>query len=79
MEEEIFPRPAVAGELGKLIEARLHYDGSNKKAVRELQKNLLKSYAAPIYCIVDPKTGAILRRNDGILGEKDFLKFLTGT
>jgi hypothetical protein len=78
MEEEIFPRPAVAGELAKLIEARLHYDGGKKKEIREIQKNLLKSYAAPIYCIVDPQSGQILRRNDGIMSEQDFLKFLRG-
>jgi hypothetical protein len=78
MEEEIFPRPAVAGELSKMIEARLHYDGSRKQDIRKIQKDLLKSYAAPIYCVVDPATGAILRRNDGLLSEADFLKLLRG-
>lgn len=78
MEEGLFPKPAVAGELSKLIEARLHYDGSKKKAVKELQKSLVQSYAAPIYVIVDPKTGAILRRVDGVVSEAEFLKFLRG-
>jgi hypothetical protein len=79
MEESLFPLPAVAGELSKLIEARLHYDGSEKKAVKALQKSLVQSYAAPIYVIVDPKTGSILRRHDGVASESEFLKFLRGS
>jgi hypothetical protein len=79
MEEGIFPRPAVAGELGKLIEARLHYDGARKQEVKALQRDLAKTYAAPVYLILDPKTRAILRRLDGVTSEEKFLEFLRGT
>jgi hypothetical protein len=79
MEEGIFPRPAVAGELGKLIEARLHYDGARKKEVKALQRDLAKTYAAPVYLILEPKTRAILRRLDGVTSEEKFLEFLRGT
>jgi hypothetical protein len=79
VEESIFPRPAVAGELRKVVEARLHFDGSRKKEINELQRRMVQSIAAPIYVIVDPKTGAILRRHDGYATEKQFLEFLRGT
>jgi hypothetical protein len=79
MEEGIFPLPAVAGELSKLIEARLHYDGERKKEVKALQRDLAKTYAAPVYLILDPKTRAILRRHEGVASEKQFLEFLRGT
>jgi hypothetical protein len=79
MEEGLFPMPAVAGELAKLIEARLHYDGSRKAEVKALQRDLAKTYAAPVYLILDPKTRAILRRHEGVASEKQFLEFLRGT
>ena len=79
MEKDIFLRPAVAGELNKLIEARLHYDGKRGEEVRKRQDEMAHSTANPIYLIVDPKSGAILRRQDGKTSEEDFLKFLRGT
>jgi hypothetical protein len=79
MEKDIFLRPAVAGELNRLIEARLHYDGKRGEAVRQRQEEMAHSSANPIYLIVDPQTGAILRRQDGKTGEAEFLQFLRGT
>ncbi len=79
MEETIFPKPAVAGELAKVIEARLHYDGERKKEINALQREMVQSIAAPIYVIVDPKTGSILRRHDGYATEAQFLELLRGT
>lgn len=80
MEEKIFPRPAVAGELGSnFIEARLHTDGG--PAVdhnKQLQKEMTGSVANPIYVIVDPKTGKSLRKKAGLVPEADFLLFLRG-
>ena len=41
MEEKIFPRPAVAGELKGYVEARLHTDGrKNIDRIKELQREL---------------------------------------
>jgi CRISPR/Cas system endoribonuclease Cas6 (RAMP superfamily) len=79
VEETIFPRPAVAGELEKLIEARLHFDGARRKEINALQRRMVQSIAAPIYVIVDPKTGEILRRHDGYTTEKQFLELLRGS
>ena len=79
MEKDIFLRPAVAGELNKLIEARLHYDGKRGEEVRRRQDEMAHSSANPIYLIVDPKTEQILRRQDGKSGEDEFLRFLRGT
>jgi CRISPR/Cas system endoribonuclease Cas6 (RAMP superfamily) len=79
MEKDIFLRPAVAGELNKLIEARLHYDGKRGEEVRKRQDQMAHSTANPIYLIVDPKSGEILRRQDGKTGEQEFIEFLRGT
>lgn len=79
MEKDIFLRPAVAGELNKLIEARLHYDGKRGEEVRKRQDEMTRSSANPIYLIVDPRTGNILRRVDGKTSEEEFLEFLRGT
>jgi len=80
MEEKIFPRPAVAGELTEnFIEARLHTDGG--PAVdrnKELQQEMTRSVANPIYVIVDPKTGKALRKKAGLIPEDKFLLFLRG-
>ena len=57
MEEKIFLRPAVAGELEKgFIEARLHTDGAGDAKYdrdRELQQKYTNSVANPIYVITD--------------------------
>lgn len=79
MEKDIFLRPAVAGELNKLIEARLHYDGKRGEEVRKRQEEMTHSSANPIYLIVDPGSGATLRRVDGKTSEEEFLRFLRGS
>lgn len=79
MEESVFKQPAVERELGKMIEVRLHYDGKRGKEITAFQRKLLNSIAAPDYIIVDPRTGTILRRQDGPTDEKTFLEFLRGT
>jgi thiol:disulfide interchange protein DsbD len=80
MEEKIFPRPAVARELKEnLIEARLHNDGGPRmEENRKLQDEKAGSRAAPIYLIIDPKTGETLRKKAGVMTEVKFLEFLRG-
>jgi hypothetical protein len=80
MEEKIFPKPAVAGELKKnYIEARLHTDGGPREAEnRQLQKQKAKGPANPYYVIIDPRTGEVVRKKAGLLLEQDFLEFLRG-
>jgi hypothetical protein len=80
METTVFPLPAVAGELReKFIEARLHYDkGPRQEENVELQLELGKSRANPIYVIYDPVTGQPLRKKAGRLSPEDFLQLLRG-
>lgn len=78
MEESVFKQPAVESVLNGMIEVRLHYDGPRGKEITAFQRKLLNSIAAPDYIVVDPKTGAILRRQDGPTDEEHFLKFLRG-
>ena len=58
MEEKVFPRPAVAGILEeKYVEARLHADGElNVEQIHQLQDDMAKSRATPLYLVVDPVT-----------------------
>lgn len=80
MEEKVFPLPAVAEALRNgFIEARLHTDGGPAMdRNKELQKEMTRSVANPIYVIVDPKTGQPLRKKAGLIREADFLLFLRG-
>lgn len=80
MEEKIFPKPAVAGELKKdFVEARLHCDGGPKKDENQrLEQELVHSSANPYYVIVDPKTRAVLRKRAGFMPAEAFLEFLRG-
>lgn len=67
MENNVFPRPAVAGLLSaEFVEARLHTDGStNIERILELQESLARSVANPIYVVVDPQNERELRRHEG--------------
>ena len=82
MEDNVFPRPAVAGILADhYIEARLHTDGdTNKERIKELQTSLARSVANPIYVLLDPETEAELSRHEGAAltaGQvEDFITFL---
>jgi thiol:disulfide interchange protein DsbD len=77
MEEKIFPRPAVAAELEKYVEARLHTDGGPQMAVnRGLQQRLGGSVALPLYVIVDPRDERVLRRTAGLKPGDSFVSFL---
>lgn len=76
----MFPLPAVAGKLREgFIEARLHFDkGPRQEENIELQLELGKSRANPIYVIYDPVTRQPLRKKSGRLSAEDFLLFLRG-
>ena len=79
MEEKVFPKPAVAGILeSSYVEARLHADGQkNIEQIRELQHELAKSVATPIYVVVDPVTQEPLGHFEGVaLKEESFRDFL---
>lgn len=80
MEENVFPLPEVSGELSRgFIEARLHTDGGPSKEKNQvLQKEMTSSVANPIYVIVDPKTGKVIRKKAGFIPEENFLLFLRG-
>lgn len=78
MEEKVFPKPAVAGELKEhYVEARLHTDGGPREAEnRKLQKDIAGSPANPYYVIIDPKTGKVIHKRAGLIREGDFIDFL---
>lgn len=68
MEDFIFPRPAVAGELDHFIEARLHSDAHDevlRARIAELIPTLAKGFGQPTYVALDPRTGAELGRYAG--------------
>ena len=61
MESTIFPQPAVAGELQRFVEARLHTDHAGNPELngkhKALQEQLIKSRSLPSYAILDPTSG----------------------
>jgi hypothetical protein len=61
-EEKVFPSPKVSELLQRhYIEARLHTDGDhNLERIHELQDQLGKSVATPLYVIQDPRSKRIL-------------------
>ena len=81
MEENIFPQPAVAGVLAQMVEARLHYDSQStevKVRVKQLQEEMVQSFATPIYLVLDPNSGEVLGRRDGAMFDEDeFAAWLT--
>jgi len=83
MEDFVFPRPAVAGELQHFIEARLHSDAHDEKLrarIAELIPTIAGGYGQPIYVALDPATGRELGRyeNAAVTSEdiRDFVAFL---
>lgn len=63
MEERVFRRPAVAGELRRMVEARLHNDGPDRQyrnEIKELQRRLGGTLATPTYVLVDPRSERVL-------------------
>lgn len=68
MEEKVFYHPAVAGELQRMVEARLHNDHPDAKkrgAIKDLQRRFADTLATPTYVVVDPKSGEIVARHVG--------------
>ena len=79
MEQKVFRRPAVAGELEKFVEARLHTDGkTNIEEIKRLQEELTGSAANPYYVTQDPETDRILGRFEGatLADDTPFINFL---
>jgi hypothetical protein len=81
MEQSIFPLPAVAERLNKMVEARLHsdaYDKSQRAVIVKLQDELAGSRANPYYLVIDPKTDRILARQPRGTphDEQEFIDFL---
>jgi hypothetical protein len=88
MEENIFPRPAVAELMKKgFVEARLHADlqkhltKAQYARNKELQKQMTASTGMPWFVVVDPKTGKKLGETP-VVGlsssafEENWIKFL---
>jgi hypothetical protein len=71
MEEKIFPSPAVAELMQKLVvESRHHTDSQNTltdeqfAANKRIQAEVAKSIANPAFVVVDPKSGKEVGRHD---------------
>jgi len=78
-ELHVFPEPSVAKELREhFVEARLHTDGEhNIERILQLQQELARSVATPLYLIQDPSTKRQLNDSLGGLTSADaFRKFL---
>lgn len=78
MEENVFPEPAVAGHLKNYVEARLHTDGrKNIERILQLQEDLARTAANPVYVLVDPADEREIARFEGATFDQDeFIDFL---
>lgn len=82
MEYNVFPQPAVAGELEPyFVEARLHSDAHDpvqRKRIATLIEEVAQSSAQPIYVVIDPTTGRELGRRAGatLKDISPFIEFL---
>lgn len=65
MEQTVFPAPAVAGWMEKIVEARIHNDGDDQDEVRAWQKDMIQTYATPSYALVDPASREVVAKHEG--------------
>jgi len=82
MEQKVFHRPAVAGELARYVEARLHTDnGVNGPELAALQRKMVGSVAQPFYVTINPKTGVKLGQFEGatLADDSPFIEFLASS
>lgn len=76
MELKTFIKPAVAGVLNQMIEARLHDDTSNDERndrIKALKQRLAETLANPTYVLLDPKSETVISTKLG--AEMDADKF----
>jgi len=81
MEEKVFHRAAVAAELERFVEARLHTDSGDpvKRAeFKALEERLAHTTANPVYVTQDPATMATLGLFEGatLTDDTPFIEFL---
>jgi len=74
----MFPRPAVAGELRRYVEARLHTDGkTNLERILQLKRELTGTEANPVYVLIEPESGDVFGKFEGsTFDEQEFVEFL---
>lgn len=77
MEQNMFPRPAVARQLDRFIRVRLHTDRSQEPELsnRRLQLEQFKAIELPLYAVLSPEA-QILGTRSFTRDEKAFVAFL---
>ena len=66
MELKVFPAPAVAGILAKVVESRMHNDAlETQDEVRAWQDDMIHTLATPSYALIDPETGGLIAKHEG--------------
>lgn len=82
MEKNIFPHPAVRGELERFELVQLYTDGQGARydRNRELQESRFNTVALPLYVVVDPETEREISRVEGLTRDPaEFARFLKGS
>lgn len=73
----MFPVPAVAGLMQKMVEARIHNDGDDQEVVREWQRGMINTYATPSFALVDPASDSLIDHHEGAqLDADEFARWL---
>lgn len=78
MEKNMFPRPAVSGEIGSYIPVELYTDRGTPEdlANRELQQKLTGVITLPVYVLVSPEGKALKVFQGSTRDESEFVAFL---
>ena len=82
MEEKKKKKKEGEGVKEKKEEERMKYDSQSaevKVRVKQLQAEMVQSFATPIYLVLDPNSGEVLGRRDGAMFDEDeFAAWLAG-
>lgn len=79
MEQKVFPAPAVAAVMKKMVEARIHNDGDNQDEVRAWQDDMIHTLATPSYVLIDPASGEAIDHHEGPETDPElFARWLAG-
>jgi len=76
-EKNVFPRAQVQAELANYVRVQLYTDGGPDGARNQaLQQDRFGDVALPLYGIMDPQTGAVVDKAEGVQSVSGFTRFL---
>ena len=75
-ERAVFPRPQIQARLADFVRVQLYTDGKGDAGNQQLQESKFGDVALPLYGIVDPQSGAVVGKTEGVQSVGTFARFL---